>query len=219
MSAPTNWSRAWQPGAGCAGRERDCGMAGQVEELRQPEHDRSDRLVPLADLHRLGADERRRNRQRRQHQCVVARQHRAHVLPKNVTHVERVAVVGGRDQPAHLQPLTHGSRVLFGHPLERGSMIRKCVREHDVEVRGGDRLGVRNCDVRDMRAGRTQAFECLIEPPSHLVVQQIEEVGTRDGQAQAAQSGRADRSMPVGDPSAGGRSFGHQRHFASSGPT
>src|SRR5262245_61339239 len=64
--------RARQTGGGRADRQGNGGVTGDVEELGQAQHEVANRFVDAADLHLRLADRWRRNRQRRQHQRIVA---------------------------------------------------------------------------------------------------------------------------------------------------
>ena len=118
----------------CGRRERDRRVAREVEELGQPQHDVSDRLLLRADAHGRRADGRSRYRQGRQDQRVVSRQRDIDFPPKHFTAGQRTHVILGEDVTRHLQPQPHRRRVALGHRLERHRVIGRRVGQHDVQI-------------------------------------------------------------------------------------
>ena len=186
---------ARQPGGRASARHRDRGMAGQVEELREPEHQVAHRFVgrrPSPMRRRW----RRRNRQRRQHQRVVSGQRRVDLAPQHLAPSERAHVVLGQHVSTHLEPQTHRRRVALGHRLERRRVIRRRVARarwcrYDRR-RSASRAGCRR-PRRSLRprAARSSASSNRARTSSSS---SVAEVRARHGEPQAARpAGRHER--------------------------
>src|SRR5215471_7815919 len=78
-AAADELNRARKAARRLARRNGNGRVAGDVEWLRQSQHDIADWLARSVDLHRGGTDQRRRNRQGREHQGVVLRERGVHL--------------------------------------------------------------------------------------------------------------------------------------------
>ena len=80
---------------------RDRRMPGDVEQLREPQHDRPDGFGAIVDRDRLRPDFRRTNRERRQDECIETLERPIHCPPKHRPRVHRAEVVLREDVPSH----------------------------------------------------------------------------------------------------------------------
>ena len=88
-------------------RERHGRMAGDVEELREPQHRRPDRLgAPLTSTV-VAPSERRGNRERRQEQRVALVERPVDRRRQRLPQIQGADVVLGEEITAHLEPHAH----------------------------------------------------------------------------------------------------------------
>ena len=82
-------------------------MAREIEQLREPKHDRTDRLLDAIDLDGVGANHRRWNRQCGKDQRIAMHQRRIDLGSQRSANTLGFDVRVGRDVSSHLQPFTH----------------------------------------------------------------------------------------------------------------
>ena len=82
-------------------------MAGQIEQLSEPQHHRAHHLLDAVDLDGVGADSGSWNRQRGKHQGVAIHQGGIDLGSQRSPHPLCLDVGVGRDISSHLQPFSH----------------------------------------------------------------------------------------------------------------
>ena len=181
-----------------ARRDGDRRMSGDVEELRQPQHHVAHRLLRSADLHCAGADRRRRNRQRRQHERIVLR--RA-PRPLRAAALRGPRARGRNPRPARTVPSPAAAAPA---PCSARASCRAPTRDRPrasartmCRYTGAMSVAWLIVDVVDVRAGRAQPIRA---PPRidarDLVVQQIAEVRPRHREAQTRDRHRRRQRAP-----------------------
>ena len=135
-----------------ATRQRYGRVAGDVEYLRQAEHQRADRFLLPVDHDRLGACPRGRDRHRGKDERVDIRERPFHFTPQHVTSLHRAHVVLGQDVPPGLQAAAHHGCVAIRVRIERSRVIGRALRRMDVDVHGRRHRGTGNIRLADAPA-------------------------------------------------------------------
>ena len=123
----------------------------------------------------------------------MVRQRGVHFAAQDGASGHGADVILGEDVAAHLEPRPDRCRVKVRARFERFRVVRRAVREQDVEVDRRDAVGVADLDLLYASACRPQPLDRALEFGPHLVVENIAKVPAQDSETHARKRRRNER--------------------------
>ena len=142
------------------------------------------------------ANHRCLNRQRRREQHIVRTERTVHDRTEHVSSAQRTQIVLRQHIPSGFEPLADARAVAFRHALERLAVVHGRFREHDREVHGSDRVGVRERDFLDQSASSGQPLPSGVNQRRNVRLQARREIAAEHADADPVRSD-ADARAPA----------------------